>query len=261
MASCENGNSRLSPQVISGSLLQDSPRISPQTLTNQPREDPRILQHGNQLQIPGQDFSRFRCSPQDTPRILPQPQETNARIQTERNPQTSDLDNTLQLPGPSGSRCSPRYTSVNVLQVQVPRQDYSRFGCSPRNHRELLCSPPPDYQETVHGQPDLSPRPNTPVYLISTPILSPRPCYDSKPPSYQDIYPAKEEVLPKIIHNRRTILINVTELHNSRNPNWLPSLPPPPPGVEVAPPRNRSYRERMRYLKDLHRYRCLSGLV
>ena len=34
------------------------------------------------------------------------------------------------------------------------------------------------------------------------------------------------------------------------NPNWLPGLPRPPPGVHVDPPRNRSKRERLRYLSQ-----------
>ena len=41
--------------------------------------------------------------------------------------------------------------------------------------------------------------------------------------------------------------------HDSSNPNWLPGLPRPPPGVFVKPPRDRSRRERMRYLSQLER--------
>ena len=40
---------------------------------------------------------------------------------------------------------------------------------------------------------------------------------------------------------------------DSSNPNWLPGLPKPPPGVTVAPPRDRSRKERLRYLADLER--------
>ena len=43
---------------------------------------------------------------------------------------------------------------------------------------------------------------------------------------------------------------------DSSNPNWLPGLPRPPPGVFVEPPRNRSKRERLRYLSQLNRF-CL----
>ena len=241
MASCENGNPEMSLQARVMSSMEGTPRISPQTLTNPPPENSRNTQQDNLLHIPGQHFSRFRCSPQDTPRIPPHHTGNPSQDDT----QTGQPVNLLQVPGQDYSRhrCSPRDPAISFLQV--PGQDYSRFQCSPQDPSRL-CSPPPNYHES------LTPRTTTPLYLISTPILSPRSCYD--PPSYQDIYPSKEDPLPKALNNHRTILINVTELHDSRNPNWLPSLPIPPPGVEVTPPRNRSYRERMRYLRDLQRY-------
>ena len=40
---------------------------------------------------------------------------------------------------------------------------------------------------------------------------------------------------------------------DSSNPNWLPGLPLPPPGVLVSPPRNRSKVARLRYLSQLNR--------
>ena len=50
---------------------------------------------------------------------------------------------------------------------------------------------------------------------------------------------------------------------DSSNPNWLPGLPRPPPGVRVEPPRNRSKRERWRYLSQLNRLYCYrkEGLI
>jgi hypothetical protein len=41
---------------------------------------------------------------------------------------------------------------------------------------------------------------------------------------------------------------------NSSNPNWLPGLPRPAPGVFVEPPRNRSRVARLRYLSQLNRF-------
>ena len=46
---------------------------------------------------------------------------------------------------------------------------------------------------------------------------------------------------------------------DSSNPNWLPGLPRPPPGVFVEPPRNRSKRERLRYLSQLNRFCVKKG--
>jgi len=39
-----------------------------------------------------------------------------------------------------------------------------------------------------------------------------------------------------------------------RDPNWLPGLPKPPPGVYIEPPRNRSRSARTRYLSQLQSY-------
>ena len=47
--------------------------------------------------------------------------------------------------------------------------------------------------------------------------------------------------------------VNVYNNYDSSNPNWLPGLPRPPPGVFIQPPRDRSRRERMRYLAQLNR--------
>merc|ERR1711915_1009151 len=41
---------------------------------------------------------------------------------------------------------------------------------------------------------------------------------------------------------------------DSSNPNWLPGLPKPPPGVYIEPPRNRSKSARCRYLAQLESY-------
>ena len=147
---------------------------------------------------------------------------------------------------------NPRIPSQENL-LRVPDEQFSRFRCSPQDRSQLLCSPPPDYQDTIHGQSPRTPSSITPLHTLQTSILSPRSCYDSNPPSYQDIYPSNQDIKPQKNNKSRTILINVTELHDSRNPNWLSSLPQPPPGVDVPPPRNRSYRERMRYLQDLRR--------
>ena len=49
---------------------------------------------------------------------------------------------------------------------------------------------------------------------------------------------------------------------DSSNPNWLPGLPKPPPGVVVEPPRNRSKVARIRYLAQLNRLvRSMSQLI
>ena len=228
MASCENGNSELSAEVSVIGPLQDTPIIPPQA---QPQEIVRLTQQEQVQLFPGQVFAIAGTSLQNTNEL------SNSMNKNTENEESLTPDN---LPPPdtndAETLCLPSYSSINNLQ-EITR---------------IHGSPPPIYQDS-HAPP------SGPSHLLKTSHyhLPPSSCYESSPPSYQEIFPSKtKKTIPARTSNPtpRTILINVTELHDSRNPNWVPGLPLPPPGFEVAPPRNRSFRERRRYLQDLRRW-------
>merc|ERR1712083_485849 len=66
--------------------------------------------------------------------------------------------------------------------------------------------------------------------------------------------PPCEEIHPFAPTEHFAPAVDVYNNCDSSNPNWLPGLPRPPPGVFVQPPRDRSRRERLRYLSQLNSY-------
>ena len=75
---------------------------------------------------------------------------------------------------------------------------------------------------------------------------------DVTQPSLANLPPC-EEIHPFAPTEHFAPAVDVYNNFDSSNPNWLPGLPRPPPGVFVQPPRDRSRRERLRYLSQLNR--------
>ena len=115
------------------------------------------------------------------------------------------------------------------------------------------------------------------AFINSFPILNtplPLPPIQSKEEVSSPAVPGQVPHYLTQIPNRAAPLIKATKILNTKspppatpepttspaydkldssNPNWLPGLPKPPPGVVVEPPRNRSKVARIRYLAQLNR--------